>query len=298
VNKIIKFTVSVPTDKGFIGRACNNPDCEQYFKISADARKKVMYCPYCASQFNEGELHTTDQVEYLSKAVEAEAETYVHNELQKMLKKTFGSSSAKKPGISFKTSRVQKREFSPHYQERKIDSELICPSCETKFQVYGVFGFCPGCKEENMLVYDANLSIIESEISYAKNPERQLRHAYGDLVSTFETLCKRKAKKLTSETCNFQVLFDSRKFFKTHGGLNILSNVPKNELLALRRLFQKRHLYMHSDGTITEKYIRKIPEDSTLLNEKAALSLEEFKLASVGMRIALMDLVKSIEKKG
>jgi Zn finger protein HypA/HybF involved in hydrogenase expression len=298
MNKTITFQVSVPTDNGFIGRACSNPDCEHYFKISADKIKNEMYCPYCGSKFDKSESHTTDQVKYLNRAVEAEAEAYIHNEFHKMLKKSFGSASARNSGISYKPGSFKKRRVTPDYQEREVDSELTCPCCSTSFQVYGIFGYCPGCREENMLVYDANLNIIKHEINISTNPERQLRHAYGDLVSTFENFCKRKARKVSTETLNFQVLFDARKFFRERAQTDILKNVPKEELLALRRVFQKRHLYIHSDGTVTEKYIQMIPEDKELLGKKAPLSIEELELAAVGMRVALMDLVKSIEDKG
>lgn len=298
MNKTVTFHVSVPTDNGYIGRACNNIDCKQYFKISADTIADEMYCPYCGTKFDKSELHTTDQVEYLNRAAEAEAEAYVHDELHKMLKKTFGSASAKKSGLSYKPGSFRKKNVTPNYQERSVDSELSCPSCETSFQVYGVFGYCPGCREENMLVYDANLDIIKNEISTSSNPERQLRHAYGDLVSTFENFCKRKAIKLSLEICNFQILFDARKFFKKHARTDILENMPNEELLALRRVFQKRHLYIHSDGTIAERYIQMIPEDKGLLHKRALLSVEELELAAVGMRLALMALVKSIEAKG
>jgi DNA-directed RNA polymerase subunit RPC12/RpoP len=298
VNKTLTFTISVPTDNGFIGRACNNPECGQYFKIFAESRKDPMYCPYCGSEFHESELHTEDQVQYLTEAAKAEALAHVQGELQNMLKRTFGTTSARKSGISFRPGKISKKVVTPRYVERKVDSELECPSCGTKFQVYGVFGHCPGCKEENMLVYDANFNIIEKEISQSKNPERGLRHAYGDLVSTFENFCKRKAKNLTTESARFQVLFDARKFFKTHAGTDILSHIDPAELLALRRLFMKRHLYTHSDGTITEEYIHKIPEDKNLLGQKAPLSIEELKLAAFGMRIALLDLVKVVERKG
>ncbi len=257
-----------------------------------------MYCPYCGTKFDKSELHTTDQVEYLNRAAKAEAEAYVHDELHKMLKKTSGSTSARKSGLSYKPGSFRKKNVTPNYQERKVDSELTCPSCETAFQVYGVFGYCPGCREENMLIYDANLKIIKIEISTSSNPERQLRHAYGDLVSTFENFCKRKARKLSSEIVNFQILFDARKFFKKHAQTDILANLPKEELLALRRVFQKRHLYIHSDGTVTERYIQMIPEDKELLGKQAPLSIEELESAAVGMRVALMGLVKFIEGKG
>jgi Zn finger protein HypA/HybF involved in hydrogenase expression len=298
LNKKLTFTVSIPTDDGFVGMACNNQNCGQYFKIFAELNKDVMFCPYCGSEFSRDELLTTDQVEYVTEVVKEEAIVYVQEQLQNMFKETFNTSSARRSGITYKPGRTQKKIVTPKYQERKVDSELDCPACETKFQVYGIFGYCPGCREENLLVYDANLSIIESEIINSDNPDRQLRHAYGDLVSTFESFCTRKSSKITSEKGNFQVLFEAKRFFKQHVGADIFIGVSPEKLLALRRLFQKRHIYIHSGGIINNKYVQKIPEDKLLLKKKAVLSIEELKLATEGMRIILLNLVKAIEARG
>ena len=259
-----------------------------------------MYCPYCGKQFSETELYTSDQKKYILEAAKEEATVYAQKELQKILKETFGRSTSSNSGfsVSYKPGKINKRKVAPKYSERKVDSELLCPSCTTRFQVYGVFGFCPGCREENLLIYDANWSIIKREVDDSKNPERALRHAYGDFVSAFEIFCDSKASKLTTEKGNFQILFDTRRFFKRHLGVDILQDVSSNELLALRRVFQKRHAYTHTGGKITERYIKMIPEDSTLLNSQAQLSLEELELAAKGMRTALSTLVRVIEPRG
>ena len=31
-----------------------------------------------------------------------------------------------------------------NYTEHSVDTELSCPECNVSFQVYGIFGFCPG----------------------------------------------------------------------------------------------------------------------------------------------------------
>ena len=292
------FTVSLPTDEGFVGRACKNPECGQYYKIFVESIKDVMFCPYCGSEFSNQELNTSDQREY---ALDVASENLIINaqeQFDNMLKNIFDTNSAKKSGIIYKSEPVYRRRIRPGYKERNMDSELICPVCDTKFQVYGIFGYCPGCKEENLLIYDANLNIIVKEINKSDDPNRQLRHAYGDLVSTFENFCSRKSKKITNEQVNFQDLFETRKFFKKHLNIDIFVGLSTKELFALRRVFGKRHLYTHSDGTINNKYIKKVPEDRDLLGKKAPLSLEELKLAAKAMRITLIDLIKAVEKKG
>ena len=128
--------------------------------------------------------------------------------------------------------------------------------------------------------------------------QRTLRHAYGDLVSTFEVLCTRKGKQLTQDKGNFQVLFDARKFFKKHANVDILDGIETAELLALRRLFQKRHVYIHAGGQITERYVKMIPEDKKLLGSIAKLTVSEIETASKAMRLDIGKLIKTIEPKG
>ncbi len=179
----LTFQVSIPTDEGFVGRACANPDCGQYFKVLLADHKDQLDCPYCGVEFHKNSLLTSDQRDYVTEYAKEEATKYAVSELQKMLKKTFGSSSARRSGISYKPGRVRKRTVRPHYTERKVDTELECPTCNTRFQVYGIFGYCPGCRDENLRIYDANWTIIQREIENSVNQPRALRHAYGDLVS-------------------------------------------------------------------------------------------------------------------
>ncbi len=298
MNNQLTFSVSIPNDEGFVGRACNNPACGQYFKIFLKSNKDVMFCPYCGSEFSSNELLTSDQVKFVTEVAKEKAFVYIQEQFQNILKETFGTSSSRGSVITYKPGLIQKRSVTPKYRERKVDSELDCPKCNTKFQVYGIFGYCPGCKEENLLIYDANLTIIEREIATSDNSERQLRHAYADLVSTFENICTRKASKITNEKGKFQVIFDARRFFKQHINTDIFSGVSPEKLLALRRLFHKRHLFVHSDGTINHKYVQNIPEDKLLLGNKAVLSIEELKSAAEGMRVVLLNLVKAVETRG
>ena len=145
--------------------------------------------------------------------------------------------------------------------------------------MFGVFGFCPGCRCENQAIYDANLAILRRELANAADRPRALRHAYSDLVSAFEQFCSRRATDAFRGT-NFQDLFEARRAFKEHRDLDILLSVPPDDLLTLRRAFQKRHAHIHNQGVIGERYIRKLPEDAALLGQRAELSIEEFEQAA------------------
>lgn len=291
------FLISIPSDKdGFVGRACDAPSCKQYFKIRVPDHRDDLYCPYCGIQFHKNQLITSDQLKHVRKAGLEEVRAYAIGEIEKMFKDAFrGSKNIKyTPG-----RRRPKRKIRPHYVEREVDTEFECADCKVRFQVYGIFGYCPGCKCENLQIYDANWGNIKRKLSADESEkQRTLRHAYGDLVSTFEVFCTQRGKRLTTEKGNFQVLYDARKFFKKHAKVDILDGILTSDLLALRRLFQKRNVFIHAGGIITERYVRMIPEDKSLLGTKAVLSVEELETASKAMRNALGSLIKSMESKG
>jgi DNA-directed RNA polymerase subunit RPC12/RpoP len=294
----IQFSISLPTHDGFIGRECNNPDCKRYFQVYVDSIKSEMFCPYCGIKFSNDELLTEDQSKYARAVAEEKAKEYMFGEIDKMFgqfaRQTSGNKYIK---FTHKPTNYRAKQIHPSYSEHQVDTELACPECKFRFQVYGIFGYCPGCRNENLIIYDANLEIIKQEVASNIDSQRALRHAYADLVSTFESFSKKKAKLFTDETARFQMLFEVRKLFKEHLGVDIFSDLSNDDLLALRRVFQKRHAYEHYQGVIEDKYVRLIPEDAHLLNQKAELSLDEFVRAANALRYVLEKMLQAVEKR-
>ena len=271
------FEISVPADEEFLGRECNNPNCLRYFRVDADHIQSRLYCPYCGTNFSNDELHTQDQIKYLEESGEEQALEYMHKKIDKMFSKMSRQFRGNQfISVDYKPTRYRAKQITPRYRELKVDSELRCPECSFLFQVYGLFGFCPGCGVENMLIYDANLTIIRREIQSSDQPTRALRHAYSDLVSTFETFCAKKAPEEAEDKPSFQELFPTRKFFKKVIGVDILEGLKDDELLTIRRVFQKRHSCQHCEGRVTDQYVKKIPEDVNLIGTEVELSLDEF----------------------
>jgi hypothetical protein len=296
----ISFTVTIPTDGGFVGRECNEPSCRRYFQIHADSVKTELSCPYCASTFPNDQLHTAAQAKHIRRQAEEQATEFVHSQVNKMfagLARQFGSSGA----VTFhpSTSRYRAKPVTPAYREQKVDSELVCPSCSCRFQVFGIFGYCPGCREENMLIYEANISILRREITEDSGNKRALRRAYTDLVSTFEIFCRRKASRFPVPTKkpSFQRMRDAREFFSTVAGVDIFAGLDASADLALRRVFGKRHLYQHSDGNIDARYVEAVPEDASLLGRAGELSLEEFNAGADALRRVLDALVQAVHAR-
>lgn len=288
--------ISIPTDNdGFIGFACNEESCRQYFKVYEKDCSEALHCPYCGTQSIRNSLLTSDQHDYAREVAVEEARVLAIEEIQRQLQRGLRGSK----NIKFKPGRppIAKR-IEPRYVEREVDTEFQCEQCSTRFQVYGIFGFCPGCSQENLQLYDANWANIKRELDVASDRNRQLRHAYSDLISTFEIFCKRKAKSITQGKGKFQDLFDTRKFFKKHINVDILADIHDEDLLALRRVFQKRHVCIHAGGEITERYVKKVPEDNSLLGTQVVLTVEELDTAATAIRLALSSLIKALERPG
>lgn len=286
------FEISIPTRDGFLGNECNNRTCKKYFKVSVSNINEKMYCPYCGVLAPKMDLRTKAQEKYIHDAAMEKAKEIAYKEIDKSFAKMARSFRSNK-FISFENKPInyKAKRIIPRYKESKVDTQLTCPECQSTFQVFGIFGFCPSCRSENLIIYDTNISIIERGYEGATNKERALRHIYSDLVSAFENFCKKKQDKSVEINLNFQELFEARKYFKKQDGKDIFDNLNESELLTIRRVFQKRHLYTHSDGTINEKYIKKIPEDKKLLGEKAILNFEEFKIATSILRKVVDNII-------
>jgi uncharacterized Zn-finger protein len=284
----LEFEIAFPGDEGFLGRECNAAECRKYFKVHLDSLKPEMHCPYCGERFPNDELWTRDQLDYARKKATQEVMPILEKEVQDMFRRAFQGKS----GWSFKPGgRPKLRPTPPVPSEKKVDSELRCPECTTLFQVDGIFGYCPGCRAENLRLYDANLRVIEQEIATTSNPTRALRHAYGDLVSTFEVFSRREAVKYQIETGRFQNLDHTRRQFRKAVGVDVFRDLNDDEIRVLKRIFEKRHLYEHTEGVVSERYVREIPEDAHLLGQVAPLSIQELKQGAALLRRVLQVLV-------
>jgi len=285
----LNFTVGFPTDEGFFGRECNNPTCRRYFKVQEDSIKPQMHCPYCGQDFPNDQLWTPDQLRYVKGEIAHEVMPMIEKELSDMLRRTFSGSKHIKyvPGTPGHYPRPQPP------TERKVDSELACPDCHTRFQVDGIFGYCPGCRSENLRLYDANLTIIKREVDSSTNPERALRHAYADLVSTFETFCRKEANRLSIDRGRFQNLDHTRRLFRRSAGIDIFTALDVDGIRLLKRVFEKRHVHEHNEGVISQRYVDQIPEDAALLGQKAELTVQELEEAASILRRVLEQLVKA-----
>jgi len=284
------FTVSFPADsEGFVGRACREPQCRRYFKVEGKDVPKSLHCPYCGEERTVAQSHTPEQMAYARRVLEEKATKYVHDETQRMLKRV--SRGLKNIKLTL-GPRYIGRPVRHNYSERKVDTDLTCPSCNYRFKVDGIFGFCPRCRVENAQIYDTNLAIIRKAlvVNAVGNPSA-LRHAYGDLVSAVEIFCRTKVPTPSgSKQLNFQRLNDISTLTRERTGKSLEALLTSEQYDALRTVYQKRHVNTHNGGVIDARYVEILPGSSPQLGQRVQLSLEEFDMAVEAVKVLIATL--------
>ncbi|MDX2206843.1 MAG: hypothetical protein SFU57_04300 [Gemmatimonadales bacterium] len=282
-----RFEISFNATDGFLARQCRSPECMRVFKVHEDSIRPSLHCPYCGIDFPDDELWTSDQAAFLDRFVDHKSGP----EIDVLFSEMCEDAVKGERGWTFQRGSQHPRPPEPlPPPDHSVDSELTCPECETRFAVDGIFGYCPGCKSENLLLYDANLALIRRRLTSAADSERELRHAYTDLVSTFEVFCKREATRNSLPLVNFQNLVTARAAFR-EAGLDIYLSLSAEEDLALRRVFQKRHVFGHGEGIVDSAFIAAIPEDAELIGQRASLTPEELELGATAVPKAIEVLV-------
>lgn len=264
------FTIAIPSEEGFVDRKCSS--CHKSFKLFTASLKDKLYCPYCGCHQDLSSMWTEEQEEYVSEFAKEKITEEVSRELSATIRKAFRGNNF----FTFK-EKPYKRKFISTPKGITTDCEIECFSCGGKFQVKGIIGYCPLCRYENRKIYDVNIEIIKKEIIESSCSERSLRHAYEDLISSFEGICKKKFPDAVE--VNFQSLRNTKHFMKKTFNTDIYKNISESEKREIKKVFEKRHVHNHpfgDKGIISEKYIKEVPEDKKLLGQKAELSFEEF----------------------
>ena len=173
-----------------------------------------------------------------------------------------------------------------HYVEPRLETEMVCDKCTLRYAVYGVFAFCPDCRQHNSLqILDRNLEIVGKMLEMAADQEDSLvaerfcENALEDCVSAFDgfgrELCRVHASKAPSPTrakkLSFQNLESANRVLRDLFGLELAAVVEPQEWKAAKMAFQKRHLVAHKLGVVDEDYIAKTDDALAAVGRKIVI---------------------------
>jgi uncharacterized Zn finger protein (UPF0148 family) len=148
--------LSLPTDDdGFFGRAC--PVCEGPFKMHAAEYKALpeeveLHCPYCGHHDEHSQFLTPAQRERAMAALHGLAEQYVHDLVDDIFGRTFGSRSRPRTHNSMISIETRYTPGAPppiralpEIVEEQTRRVIACSACGNRHAVYSAAVFCPVC---------------------------------------------------------------------------------------------------------------------------------------------------------
>jgi hypothetical protein len=283
--------VSIPPDeKGFTGRECPEPECLGYFKIQFGTGLKgeelPCHCPYCGHTDGHHKFWTQEQIEY-AKSVAINRITGALIKDLKALEFNYRPRGGFGIGISMK---VEGRPHPiRHYREKQLETEIVCDGCTLCYAIYGVFAFCPDCRQHNSLqILDKNLELVVKMLDIAAAAEADLagqlvENALEDCVSAFDgfgrEICRLHAKASTDpekvEKVSFQNLEGAKQNLSALFKLDLASGLTDDEWKAAVRAFQKRHVLSHKMGVVDAEYVRKSGDTRAVVGRKVGIDVGE-----------------------
>lgn len=287
--------ISLPPDEdGFTGRECPNPDCEGYFKIEFGTGLKgenlPCHCPYCGHTASHNQFWTKEQIEYAKSVALGKITDAFYNDLKRLEfdhrpRGIFGI------GMSLKVERGHPTPIH-YYRERRLETEVVCGNCKLRYSVYGVFAFCPDCRQHNSLhILNKNLEVIGKIVDLATSAdkilaEKLIENALEDCVSSFDGFgreicrvhCQKAANPAWAEKVSFQNLDGAKQNLFELFNLDLASGLTTEEWEAAVRGFQKRHLLSHKMGVVDAEYIGKSGDTQAVIGRKVAIDADEVRV--------------------
>lgn len=286
-----QIKVSLPTDEhGYIGRECPNDACKGYFKIVNGTGLKgitACNCPYCGCLAEQKKFATSEQIEYAKSVAFRQITDAVTKDLKSMEfdvkpKGGFGI------GLSVKVKPGRQCPIR-WYREKTLETHIECSNCTLKYAVYGIFAFCPDCRQHNSLqILNKNLELAAKMLDMAATSdadiaERLIENALEDCVSAFDgfgrEICRVYANKASepakAEKISFQNLEGAKQSLIGIFGLDLAAGLSIEEWKVAIRGFQKRHLLSHKMGVVDEEYMRKSGDAQAVVGRKIIVSADE-----------------------
>lgn len=288
----VRFEISMSNDEeGFFGRECPDEECLGYFKIELgtglDGDDLPCHCPYCGHTGSHDTFWTQDQLEHARSLAMREVQKYVGDMLRSSLPR-----SRPRRGDIFSV-RLEYKPGRPlpiyRYQEKELETTLVCTECGLRYAVYGVFAYCPDCGSHNSLqILQSNLDLAAKQVQLAGSVggdlgQQLIADALENSVSAFDAFGReiisvnanigRKPELAKSISC--QNVDRLRERVRQAFEFDLAHGFTDLQWQQIVRAFQKRHLLAHRAGVVDEGYIRATGDESVAVGRKMQISESE-----------------------
>ena len=299
------ISISIPSDdEGFTGRECPSSECEGYFKVKFGTglteSDVPCHCPYCGHTASHSQFYTREQAEYIRSIALRTVADAVRKDLKSM---EFEQRPSGPFGVGV-SLRVRPGRSVPvrHYREKRLETDIKCSACSLQYSVYGVFAFCPDCREHNSLeILESNMDLIGRMVDLADGAGPDvarglMENALEDCVSAFDGFAREVVRIYNVGTALSKIRFQNLADRTLHAscGVALSASVTGKEWRLLIRGFQKRHVIAHRMGVVDSDYIARTGDSAAVVGRKIRVSageigkiLQVIRKIAVGLSVAL-----------
>jgi len=283
----MKLTFPIePDEHGYIDKECPSEKCMFKFKVleqdwetlSPDGK---LFCPLCGKSAPADSFYTTEQTEEAERQAVEQVECLFNQNLKTMAD-DFNRKQPRNAWIritmNVKGSTAPKS-IMPLKALEELQLKIECEKCGVHFAVLGGGFFCPRCGYSSAIrVFEdamkkirakiSNLDSIRKVVSEISKDDAELtcrslvESCLSDGVVAFQRACEQlysqhPSAKLKLKANVFQRLDEGSELWKELAGKTYVDLVGDEELNRLNLYFQRRHLLLHKEGIVDDKYIKK-----------------------------------------
>ena len=298
-----------PDKEGYIDRQCPATECEFLFKVQEEdwrdiVRDEAVWCPFCGHEGPSDHWWTHAQIEKGKEAALAE----VKHRVNQSMSRDAARWNRRQPRNAFisMTMKVDSRPreiILPAAATDPMQLRISCPECACRYAVIGSAYFCPACGHnaaDHVFTQSIgtiratldNLAAIASGLPDRDTAENTTRLLVEDSLQRSVTAFQRYVEALYARQPDppkarrnvFQNLDEGSSLWRTAFGNGYDAHLGADDLAALKRCFQQRHLLAHREGLVDMDYIART--DDTGYREGQRLVIRE---AAVRYYLALVE---------
>ncbi len=276
--------VSVPIDndsEGYLDRECPAQECQFNFKIfeedwQAKVRKEEVFCPFCGHTAPSDKWYTQEQVAAVKEAAVAQLQGRINAAMKRDADQW---NRRQRPDsflrITMKVNSRPQQVLLPNMAAEPMRLKITCPACACRYAVIGSAFFCPACGHNAAdFMFTQSIGSIRNALDAvpgvrAAIPDRDaaettvrliIENGLQNAITAFqryaEVLYATRYSLLAAPRRNaFQSLSEGSSLWHTASGKQYSDYVTTDELNALTRYFQQRHLLAHRVGLVDSDYI-------------------------------------------
>jgi hypothetical protein len=282
--------------EGYLQRECPNPGCLARFTVRADdwstlVADEVVFCPLCRHEADSDRWFTPEQIDYGKRVALHQMKGRIDRAFVRGVRSANSRvSSGGFISFSFEYKPGRRTYVAPQAAGPALEQRSTCEVCSCRYASIGAAFFCPACGHNSARsTFGGTLSTVRASLellpklaemvgtdSAADLSRGIAENAMVKLVTAFQRFAEATydalpdPKKAASFNV-FQRLDEGADLFRRATRRSYGDILNRAELIELERCFQQRHLLVHEDGIVDERYIERSGDTSYRLGQRLVI---------------------------